>query len=182
VYTQPSGPRPAGIIGPASGPPIYTDVVLVAATVFTGLAAGVLALYAHTIMPGLKKTDDRTFVGAFQAIDRAIINPWFMCTFFGALILTGVAGVLHLGPDRRSVLPWLAGAFVLYLVTVIITVAIHAPLNDAIKAAGDPNQLDASRVRAAFDESKWAAWNLVRTITASGAFLILASVAAARHR
>jgi uncharacterized membrane protein len=40
--------------------------------------AGVFWLYDHTIMPGLGKTDDRTFVGAFQAFDRAIINPWFL--------------------------------------------------------------------------------------------------------
>jgi uncharacterized membrane protein len=47
------------------------------------------ALYADTIMPGLRKTDDRTFVAAFQHIDRAIINPWFMITAFGgALVLT----------------------------------------------------------------------------------------------
>jgi hypothetical protein len=36
----------------------------------------VFGLYARTIMPGLGKTDDRTFAGPFQAIDRAIINLW----------------------------------------------------------------------------------------------------------
>jgi len=36
-------------------------------------------------MPGLGRTDDRTFVGAFKSIDTAIINPWFLPTFFGAL-------------------------------------------------------------------------------------------------
>ncbi|ADP82467.1 anthrone oxygenase family protein [Pseudofrankia inefficax] len=182
MYTQAGGPQTLGVAGSAAGPPVVTNLVLVGATVLTGLAAGVLALYAHTVMPGLKKSDDRTFVAAFQSIDRAIINPWFMVTFFGALILTGLAGVLHLGPDRRSVLPWLVGAFALYLITVVITVAIHVPLNDAIKGAGDPNHIDVARVRAAFDETRWAAWNLVRTITATGAFVILVGVAAARHR
>jgi hypothetical protein len=36
-----------------------------------GLVAGVFGLCAHPIMPGLGKTDDRIFVGAFQAIDRS---------------------------------------------------------------------------------------------------------------
>src|SRR6266508_2115124 len=88
---------------------------LVAATVTMGLMAGVFALYAHTIMPGLGRTDDRTFVGAFQSIDRAIINPLFLPAFLGALVLTGLAAVLHLGADGRSVLPWAVAAFVLYL-------------------------------------------------------------------
>jgi uncharacterized membrane protein len=34
---------------------------LLVATVMMGLVAGVFALYAHTIMPGLGRTDDRTF-------------------------------------------------------------------------------------------------------------------------
>jgi uncharacterized membrane protein len=53
-------------------------VSLLGATLTMGLVAGVFVLYAHTIMPGLKRTDDRTFVTAFQSLDRAIINPWFM--------------------------------------------------------------------------------------------------------
>jgi uncharacterized membrane protein len=111
-------------------------VSLMAATVSTGLVAGVFALYAHTIMPGLAKTDDRTFVGAFQSIDRAIINPWFIVGgFFGALVFTIVAAIANLGEDG---LPWTAAAFVLYLVGFIITMTINVPLNDGIKAAGDP--------------------------------------------
>src|SRR6185369_11380478 len=49
------------------------DATLVAATITMGLMAGVFGLYAHTIMPGLARTDDRTFVEAFQSIDRTII-------------------------------------------------------------------------------------------------------------
>jgi uncharacterized membrane protein len=60
---------------------------LIAATMTTGLTAGVFGLYQHTVMQGLGRTDDRTFVGAFQAMDRAIINPWFMASFLGALLI-----------------------------------------------------------------------------------------------
>ncbi|MGH2394643.1 MAG: DUF1772 domain-containing protein, partial [Candidatus Limnocylindria bacterium] len=80
-------------------------ISLIVATMSMGLMAGVFGLYAHTVMPGLGKTDDRTFVGAFQAIDRAIINPLFLGGgFVGALVFTGLAGVLHLGDAERSVL------------------------------------------------------------------------------
>jgi uncharacterized membrane protein len=166
----------AEVTAAASGTPVGTNVVLVAATVLTGLAAGVFALYAHTIMPGLKKTDDRTFVGAFQSIDRAIINPWFMATFFGALVLIGAAGVLHLGAGHRWALPWLVAAFVLYLAAIVITMAVNVPLNDAIKAAGDPARIDVAKVRAAFHESRWVAWNYVRVVASTAAFVILTGV------
>ena len=148
---------------------------LFAATLATGLAAGVFALYAHTIMPGLGTTDDRTFVGAFQAIDKAIINPLFMLTFFGALVLTGVAGLLHLRDDARPALPWIAVAFALYLVAVVITMTVNVPLNDAIKAAGDPERIaDLAAVRADFHEGRWVAWNVVRTVLSTAAFGCLA--------
>ncbi len=65
-----------------------------------GLVAGVFGRYAHTIMPGLGKTDDRTFVGAFQSLDKAIINPWFIGGgFLGALVFTIVAAIAHIGRD-----------------------------------------------------------------------------------
>ena len=142
---------------------------LLAATVTTGMVAGVFALYAHTIMPGLTDTDDRTFVGAFQAIDRAIINPLFMLTFLGALVLTGASGVL-LRRDGGGALPWVAVAFALYLVTFLITIAVNVPLNDAIKAAGDPDRIDLATVRADFHEARWMAWNVVRAVLNTVAF------------
>jgi uncharacterized membrane protein len=147
-------------------------VTLMGATLTMGLSAGTFALYAHTIMPGLRATDDRTFVGAFQHIDRAIINPWFMITaFLGALLLTAAAAFTHRGTPAMG---WIIAALALYLVTVVITVGVEVPVNNAIKAAGDASHIDVAAVRQRFDESRWAAWNLVRVFTAVPAFGLLA--------
>ena len=154
---------------------VLQGISLIAATMTAGMMAGVFALFFHTVMPGLGRTDDRTFVGAFQAIDRAIINGWFMVTFLGALLFSGLAAALNLTEDQRQVLPWVVAAVVGYLVTFVITIAINVPLNDAIKAAGDPDQIaDLAGVRSHFDEGRWAAWNLVRTVTSTVAFGCLA--------
>jgi uncharacterized membrane protein len=152
---------------------VLRAISLIGATMTMGLVAGVFALYAHTIMPGLKKTDDRTFVTAFQSLDRAIINPWFMLGgFAGALILTLAAALTHLG---RDALPWILAALVLYAVAVVITFAVNVPLNDALKAAGDPDRIaDLAGVRERFDETRWAAWNIVRVATSVAAFGSLA--------
>ena len=145
--------------------------VLVAATIAMGISTGVFHLYAYAIMPGLGKTDDRTFVGAFQSIDRAILNPLFMATFFGALVFTGLAALLVLGGDGRSVLPWVVAALVLYALVVILTLAVNVPLNDQLKAAGDPDRIaDLVSVRERFNEGRWVGWNLVRAIASTVAF------------
>jgi uncharacterized membrane protein len=144
---------------------------LVAATLAMGLMAGVFWLYAHTIMPGLARTDDRTFVGAFQSIDRAIINPWFLPAFFGALVLTGLAAVINVADEGGAVLPWTVAAFLLYLAVVLITFRVHLPRNDAIKATEDP---DSAALRRRFDEATWMRWNTVRALASTAALGCLA--------
>ncbi len=142
--------------------------MLIVATMAIGLMAGVFGLYANTIMPGLGRTDDRTFVGAFQSIDEAIINPLFLATFFGGLALTGLAAALHLGND---VLPWIVAALVLYLVVFVSTLRVNVPLNDGIKAAGEPDRIvDLAAVRERFNEARWIRWNLARTLLTTAAF------------
>jgi uncharacterized membrane protein len=142
---------------------------LLAATITMGFAAGAFAIYAHTIMPGLKKTDDHTFVAAFQATDRAIINPWFMIFAFGGALAFSIAALVT--NRGTAALPWIAAALGLYLIAFVITIAINVPLNDVIKNAGDPDRIrDLAGVRERFHESRWAAWNLVRVATSTGAF------------
>jgi uncharacterized membrane protein len=142
---------------------------LLAATIAMGLMAGVFWIYGNAIMPGLRRTDDRTFVGAFQSIDRAIINPLFMAAFFGALLLTGAAAALNL--SEEDVLPWTLAAFVLYLAVIVITMRVNVPRNDEIKAATDP---DLAAVRQRFDEARWVRWNTVRAVASTAALACLA--------
>ncbi|WP_232668224.1 anthrone oxygenase family protein [Pseudonocardia sp. TRM90224] len=147
-------------------------VSLIVATLTMGLAAGAFVLFWHTIMPGLASTDDRTFVSAFRSIDKAIINPWFMLFgFLGALVFTLIAAFTQFG---RPTFLWTAVALVLYVIVVVITMAINVPLNNALGAAGlpdDPAELAA--IRKAFDEARWRAWNLVRVGASVVAFACL---------
>ena len=154
---------------------ILRTAALLAATMTMGIGAGVFQLYAFAIMPGLGRTDDRTFVGAFQQIDKAIVGPWLFFFFFGALGFTALAAALHFGADERSALPWIGGAFVLHLAVVVATMRINVPLNDEIKAAGDPGRIaDLAAVCERFQEARWIGWNLFRAVATTVAFGCLA--------
>ncbi len=153
---------------------ILGDAVLIAATLTTGLMAGVFGIYSNAIMPGLRRTDDRTFVAAFQSVDRAIINPAFMATFLGALVLTALAAALHLG-DGRPLLPWIVAALILYLVVFVVTIRVNVPRNNEIKAAGDVDRIaDLHGVRERFHEARWIRWNHLRAVASILAFALLA--------
>ena len=153
---------------------VLREAVLIVATLTMGLMAGVFGIYSNAIMPGLRRTDDRTFVAAFQAIDRAIINPAFMATFFGALVFTALAALLHLGDDERPVLTWVGAALVLYLFVFVITIAVNVPRNNEIKAAGDVDRMtDPHGVRERFNEARWVRWNHLRTFATTIAFGLL---------
>ncbi len=152
-----------------------TLAAVLAATVTSGLLAGVYLLYAHTVMPGLRTLDDRTFVAAFQAVDRAIVNPWFMALgFLGAPVFSAVALAGTWGEPAAA---WVATALVLHVVAMVVTVRVHLPRNDRLKAAGDPDTLadaELAALRAAFDEAGWVRWNLLRAVTSVAATGILA--------
>ena len=72
-------------------------------------------------------------------------------------------------------MPWIGTALGLQVAMAIITLRVNVPLNDGIKAAGDPRQIeDFAAVRERFNESKWVTWNIVRATAATVAFGCLA--------
>lgn len=150
--------------------------VIFVALILAGTLAGFFLTYAYTIMPGLATTDDRTFVAAFQGLERMFgsfdygINWPVLLGFFGLPLVTAAAIALN---RSRPIVWWLVAAFVLSIATVLITFNFHVPLNDALSAAGDPATIDAAQVRADFREDWWRAWDLVRSATSLGAFVCL---------
>ncbi|MGH3901571.1 MAG: DUF1772 domain-containing protein [Pseudonocardiaceae bacterium] len=149
---------------------VLRGAALVAATLATGLQAGVYYAFAVSVMPGLRRVGDRAFIEAMQQINVAIVNPWFFLSFFGAPVLTIVAAGLHLPAAVRAALPWIVAALVLNGVGFVLTVGMNVPLNDALAAAGSPDRIaDLAQVRASF-EAAWVRWNIVRAVAFTAAF------------
>ncbi|MBF9134193.1 DUF1772 domain-containing protein [Plantactinospora sp. S1510] len=143
---------------------------LIAATLATGLMAGLFTSFAYAVMPALRRADDRTLVVTMQQINRAIVNGWFMTSFLGAPALAIVALATHWNGELRRALPWIAAGFLLYLVMFGITMGLNVPLNNQLEAAGDPDRhADLAAVRERF-EARWIAYNLVRAVAATAAF------------
>ncbi|KAA0022048.1 anthrone oxygenase family protein [Antrihabitans cavernicola] len=146
------------------------NVTLIGGTVTMGLMAGLFYAYSCSVMLGLGKVDDRTFVDVMQKINVAIINPAFMFCFMGTVVIVGAAAFFNRG---SGALKWIIAGLVLYIVALIVTFAFNIPLNDQLAAAGDPARIsDLAAVRSHF-ESDWVRWNLIRAVLHTGSFGLL---------
>jgi uncharacterized membrane protein len=156
------------------------QAVTALAVVLLGLIAGFFYAYACSVMVGLAKADDRTFIAAMQAINANVRNAGFAVSFFGAFAMTALAALLGLSRWRSPATILLALAAVTYGVGgLALTMGISVPLNEELAAAGPPDAIaDPAQVRAAY-EGSWVTWNLARTVAST---LALALAAAALHQ
>ncbi|MFF8839220.1 DUF1772 domain-containing protein [Streptomyces sp. NPDC015130] len=145
--------------------------VLGAATVATGLVAGLLFAYACSVMPALARSDDRVFVEVMRNINEVIQNPVFLTAFLGAPVLTGAAAWLHRATRARA---WTLAGFVLCVAVLLVTTAGNVPLNEALATTSDP-----AAARSAFEDT-WVAWNTVRTVLSAAALVCLLRATAVR--
>jgi uncharacterized membrane protein len=155
--------------------------ILAAATVLTGLIAGVYYAFACSVMLGLGASGDRTFIEAMQNINKKIENPVFFLAFFGALILP--AWALRTFRHDRELRLWIAAGLALYTVGLLTTMAVNIPLNNQLAAAGAAARIkDPAAVRAHFEDT-WNLWNIARAILSTGAAACLARalLMAGRH-
>jgi uncharacterized membrane protein len=147
-----------------------TDIVLTAAVVAMGLLAGLYYAFDVAVMPALTAADDRTLVDAMQQMIDKIENPLFFLTFLGAPVLAAVALVQARRSGEAKIARWIVAGLVLYTAMVVITFAVHIPLNDELKQAGDPARIEnLSAVRDDF-VTPWVAWDIVRTLATTAAF------------
>ncbi len=158
------------------------DIVLGAAVIAMGLLAGLFYFSAIAVMPALTAADDRTLVDAMQQMIDKIENPAFYLTLLGAPALAAVALFQARRSGSAKVAGWIVAGLAFYTVMVVITSAVHFPLNDELKEAGDPARIE--NLAAVRDDfvTPWVAWDIVRTLASTAAFGSLAWALVLRGR
>jgi uncharacterized membrane protein len=158
------------------------DIVLAAAVLAMGLLAGLYYFSAIAVMPALTAADDRTLVDAMQQMIDKIENPAFFLVLLGAPTLAAVALVQARRSGQPRIAGWIVAGLALYTLMVVITFAVHIPLNDDLKAEGDPARIEnLAQVRDDF-VTPWVAWDIVRTLATTAAFGSLAWALVLRAR
>lgn len=151
---------------------VLTSSLLVA-IVLNGVLAGLFFSFSIAIIPGLRRSDDDTYVRSFRAINAAILNPMFLLVFCLAPLSALGAVVAPLWSGGAESLGWLVIGAVCSVLTFIITAGVNVPLNNALDKAEIDTEAQRRAVRQRF-ESRWNRWNHVRTLTSIGALVFFA--------
>ena len=150
-------------------------ITLILATVLTGLSAGFFYTYEASVTLGLAEVGDLAYVETFQAINATIRNPAFGPIFFGPMPALAVAAMANWRTSSSTTRGLLLGALGFYVATVLITMSGNVPLNNELAEVTELTPVAASAARAAF-ESDWNRLNLIRTITVTVGFVLVALV------
>lgn len=142
--------------------------VTLTAALGCGLIGGVFFAFSTFVMKALARLRPGEGIAAMQAINVAVLNPWFLGAFFGtgaACVLTALFSLWQLH-EPGAVYLFIGGA--LYLVgTLLVTIVFNVPKNAALAsvARADP---EGPGLWAGYVAS-WTAWNHVRTAAALAA-------------
>lgn len=123
--------------------------ILIAATLSSGLIAGLLYAFVCAVKPGLGSLTDQEYLRAMQAINRNIENPLFFLSFIGTLILLPVHtynSFTNSGVSVRFII--LLCSSVIYFMGVFgVTILGNVPLNDYL-AKVDIGSLKVNEIKA----------------------------------
>ncbi|MFJ7205729.1 DUF1772 domain-containing protein [Streptomyces sp. NPDC098789] len=166
-YTGQPAPAVAGERGK------FPTVLLLVSTVLIGLMAGLFFAFDVSVMPGLAKADDRTYVTAMQNFNSVIDgSPVFGMAFMLALVAVVVSAIVEFRKGRRNVAIWVAAAAVAYFVVLLITFSVNIPLNNELKDAGDAAKMTDFSIVEKF-KTTWVSTNIVRTLLCTVALTAL---------
>lgn len=148
-------------------------LLLGASAITLGLMAGLFFAYDVSVMPGLARSSDRTYVEAMQNFNAIIDGSrLFMLIFAGALLTTGAAIFYEYRQGRKNAAHWLIAAAVCYLAVLVLTVGVNIPLNNKLADVGNPAKAHDLSIIADF-KGTWETANIARTVLCTAALGIV---------
>ena len=134
----------------------------------TSLVSGLFYGYQCSVINGLGALADKEYLSAFQSINKAILNPTFMLSFMGSLIILPVISYMTFKSGSGLIFPCVLTATILYIVGVFgVTMFYNVPLNEKVAAFDIQNATEAQlRIMRSGFEGSWNKWHLIRTMAA----------------
>ena len=137
--------------------------------------AGIFFTWTNAVKPGIGTLDDMTYMKAFQAMNRLILNPLFYIVFILPVLTISISTYMSFGSTKLYVFElFLLSTLVYVLGVFLITILGNIPLNELLENT-DLEKIsltELSDLRGKI-ENKWNNFNLIRTVSSFISFLLL---------
>ncbi|MBW8682813.1 DUF1772 domain-containing protein [Chitinophaga sp. B61] len=111
----------------------FSQLILIITTLTTALIGGLFYAWSCSVIPGLARVADHTYLESMQQINRAILNPLFFLSFMGTTLLLPLCTYLHYSPALPVRFWLLLVASLLYICgTFGVTAFGNVPLNNML--------------------------------------------------
>lgn len=144
------------------------EIALVAATLATGLVAGVFLTFSDFVMRALGRSHPSAGIEAMQMINREVYRSLFMVLLMGLAVVSLVLAAAGSAFAGRDVALWLAGAAAVYLFGVFaVTGRKNVPMNQHL----DHMEHRSAAAHFYWDRYRrdWTRWNHLRWVAALSA-------------
>lgn len=151
------------------------DIILLFTAIVSGLIAGLLYSYACSVNLGLGKLPDKEYLGAMQSINKEIVNPIFLLSFLGTMILLPVISFMNYTVPVSGRFQYLLFATIVYAIGVLgITFFGNIPLNNSLATFNlDSSSIsELAKFRSHF-ESPWNRLHFIRTVASVLSFILV---------
>lgn len=149
---------------------IFAAAMVIAIT-GCGLMAGLFFVFSVSVMRALAQMTPQEGIRAMKLINRTILNPIFLGTFFGtAVCCLCIAAISAL--ERQSGWEWSMTGAIVYLVGgFFITAWVNVPLNNALDGVSASTE-NGPRLWERYLK-RWTRWNHLRTAASITAVILL---------
>lgn len=140
------------------------ELLLLAATLGSGLVSGLCFAFATFIMQAFDRLGPGAAIRAMQAINAVILRSGAMAVWFGTVLLGVVAAIVAEGDA------WVVVSAALYAIgAVLVTGLGNVPLNERLDLI-DPEASNSDEAWRLY-RVRWGRWNALRTVLCSLACL-----------
>lgn len=149
------------------------NVIFFITVLMTALSAGFFFAWSVSVILGIKKVGDFTYLETMQNINREILNPVFFIIFFGSLITLLITTYLQF--NNKPVFWLVLASTIIYLIgTFGITAFGNVPLNNELDVLNITklSLLELKNFRTYY-ESTWNHYHNIRTISGMISFTLL---------
>ena len=151
------------------------NTIIILAIISTGIMSGIFFTWTNAVKPGIGALNNISYLTAFKAMNKAILNPMFYITFILPVLTIPISACMNYSSPNFYVFKLLLACTLIYLFGVfMVTINGNIPINELLENT-DLQKITETELSSLRDniENKWNNLNLIRTISSFISFLLL---------